>query len=241
MAIARVNQNSSAPATATTMTVTLASLTAGNFVVLGVFANNNTLTINSITDTAGNSSFSTAVGPTACAATLGAGTMWIIYKENIAGIGTTNTFTINFSGATGGGEVAVAQYSGVATSASIDQHPVGNGSATPGTTATTSSFNPTQSTELAITWTSCAGTGGNPTAGASYTSIIKPDAFTVLCERISPPTGSQTATTTFASNPWEIQVATFLAAAGITVGEMMAARQCGQIDPVVDPRGIVGI
>lgn len=210
MAIARVNQGSSAPATATTMTVTLASLTAGNFVVLGIFANNSGLTISGIADTAGNSSFSTAVGPTTAPFT---GTLWTMYKENVAGIGTTDTFTITFSGATGGGEVAVAQYSGLATSSSIDQHPVGNGSAVSGTTATTSSFNPTQSTELAITWTCCGGTGGNPTAGTSYTSIIKPDAFTVLCERISPPTGSQTATTTFTSNPWEIQVATFLAAA----------------------------
>jgi hypothetical protein len=214
MAILRVNQGSSAPATATTMTVTLPTLTAGNFAVLGILANNNSLTISSIADTAGNGTFLTAVGPTAIATTVGTGTMWIMYKENVAGIASTDTFTITFSGATGGGEVAVAQYSGVATSASLDQHPVGNGSATAGTTATTSSFNPTQSTELAITWTGTS--GGTPTAGTNYTNVVQPDTFTVLCERISPPTGAQTATTTFTSNKWEIQVATFLAAAAGT-------------------------
>jgi hypothetical protein len=71
------------------MTVTLPATTAGNLVVVAWLQNVDQV-INSVTDTAGNT-YSVAVSRFAGGA---AGVFSIYYKENAAGIGSTNTITL---------------------------------------------------------------------------------------------------------------------------------------------------
>lgn len=207
MANVRLRQNSATPASGSFL-VTLPATTAGSLVVAGLLSNNN-VTISTATDTAGNS-YTTAVGPFL---KTGVGTLWLIYKENATGIGSTNTLTVVFSAASGGGEIGIAEYSGVATSTSLDQHPVG-ASGTTGTAITSTSFNPGTAGELVVAFAADAGTGGVPTAGTGYSNIVQPDAFTAMIEKLSASTGSQTAGATHTSGAWAIVAATWLTAVG---------------------------
>jgi hypothetical protein len=122
MAITQIRHGNSVPGAGTSMTVTLASTTAGNFVVLSILQNVDQV-INSVTDTAGNT-YSVAVSRFASGSP---GVLSIYYKENAAGIGSTNTITVAFAGDAGGGEIAVAEYSGVATSSSLDSTKTASG------------------------------------------------------------------------------------------------------------------
>lgn len=207
MANVRLQQNSATPASGSFL-VTLPTITAGSLVVAGLLSNNN-VTISTATDTAGNS-YTTAVGPFL---KTGVGTLWLIYKENATGIGSTNTLTVSFSAASGGGEIAIAEYSGVTTSTSLDQHPVG-ASGTTGTAITSTSFNPGTAGELVVAFIGDDGSGGSPTAGTGYSNVVQPDTFTLMMEKLSASTGSQTAGATQTSTPWAIVAASWLTAAG---------------------------
>jgi hypothetical protein len=184
------------------MTVTLPATTAGNLVVVAVLQNVDQV-INSVTDTAGNT-YSVAVSRFAGGA---AGVFSIYYKENAAGIGTTNTITFAFAGDAGGGEIAVAEYSGVATSSSLDTTKTATG-----TTANPSSgsFTTAADNEVIFAFVGCVLATENYTAGSGYTAVAQPDGYTQSEEQLTNTAGAgKTATFTGGATTWAVAVAAF--------------------------------
>jgi hypothetical protein len=201
----RVRQNSSVPGAGTSMTVTLPATTAGNLVVVAWLQNVDQV-INSVTDTAGNT-YSLAVSRFAGGAS---GIYSVYYKENAAGIGSTNTITIAFAGDAGGGEAVAAEWSGIATSGSLDTTKTATG-----TTANPSSGSFTTATdnELLFAFVGCVLATENYTAGSGYTAVAQPDGYTQSEEQLTNTAGAgKTATFTGGATTWGVVAVAFKAA-----------------------------
>lgn len=221
MAIARV-QTAENGVSSNVVSVTWgSSTTTGNILIAVV----------SVTENHGNaagtvtapSGWSTAVGPVAAAS--GDNVLYIFYKENAASQSSTGNFTSSLSAGRADMQAIVAEYSGVATSSSLDKTASNSGlSATAldtGTTATT-----TQADELLI--------GGYGDSQGTSTFSSPTNSFSIynqnnqgitdacLVDRIVSATGAYTTAITLSSAApaWGGAIATFKqAAAAGSVGK----------------------
>lgn len=141
----------------------------------------------------------------------------IRYIENIVG-GASHTITVT-TAAGSYSSLNASEYSGMATSSSLDKSAVGTGLSTSLLTAATATT--TQAAELLIgsAHKNYDGSTGPWTAGASYTlrgnnADTNNGAVTFLEDRIVSSTGAYTASATWggSSNEWVCQIATFKAA-----------------------------
>lgn len=139
------------------------------------------------------------------------------YEENVAGGSTTVTLAI---AAASYSSLCCGEWSGVATSSSLDQHNITTGS---GALLTSPSVTTTQNDELLLGHgtTNIAGNGNAWTAGTSYTvrSSTTDDnngAVDFIEDRIVSSTGSYnaTCTKTGGSGTWVCGIGTFKAAGG---------------------------
>jgi hypothetical protein len=183
--------------------------TAGNTNIVAIGFNNITSTISSVVDSAGNV-YQVAAPLTRNGTSL---SQAIYYAPAIAAAA-TNTITVTFSGATPSIDIRAAEYSGIATTSSVDQTASASGSST-------SAVTPAVTTTLANELIFGAGmtTGVFSAAGSGFTSrIITPGNGDILEDRAVSTVGSYTATATLGSAAWLIQVVTFKAAIAALTG-----------------------
>ncbi len=178
--------------------------TAGNLIIVVAGWAGTTITA-SVSDSNGNT-YQTAVGPTTGVGSRGQ----MFYAENIAG--GANTVTVAFSASVSGAHLLIHEYSGIATSNSLDQVTSATGSST---VCDTGSVTTTQAD--ALLFASC-GAETDPTtitAGTGYTlrELVGAAGKTATEDQIVSATGTYNATFTLgASAPWLASLATFKAA-----------------------------
>lgn len=204
-AIAYVQSTSSNPGSVNSDTLTL-TFTAGNSNLVGLRLGSLTATL-SISDTKSNT-YSGAGGDVCIVA--GGETLCIFSAHNVAGGSTTVTATV-----TGGPATlrwGIHEYSGLATSSTLDKTHSANGvgtAADSGATATT-----TQADELLFGVLDC-GAGCTATAGSGYTLRNNNIGSKYSSEdQIVSATGTYSATFTITSDDWSAAIATYKAAAG---------------------------
>jgi hypothetical protein len=145
----------------TTSACTLAgAVTAGGFNVAGVVADVGTLTLNSVQDQSGNTY--TIIGP----CRNGVGAAWVAYRENVPGTGAAGTtVTATFSASAVGHSIWVRNFTGVATSSSVDVSATTSCTGTAGTVINLPTLTPTVTGDLLYAVTFDAGavtaTGGS--------------------------------------------------------------------------------
>jgi hypothetical protein len=196
------------------------SLTAGNLIAVSVRWSG-AVTLNSITDTAGNT-----YAQVDTQVITGSDHMSLWYAQGVTGNG-SNVVTLNFSAAPGGGSIyaVTAQYSGLATSSTLDTSVKGTHATGP---VTSPSFSTAQAEELIVSTASVsAGNGATLTpsgTSGSYnkrtTSIVGGLDITSLADYIasSVQSGATATWSDSASDNIGIIVATFKApAAGETI------------------------
>ncbi len=188
-------------ATATVPVSYPAAQTAGDLNVVVVGWNDNTSTVQSVRDSAGNN-YSLAIGPTS-----GTGLQQsIYYAANIAG--GSNTVTVTFSQAAAYPDVRILEYRGV-TALDVTAGASGNSAAANSGATTTTSAN-----ELIFGANTVA--TGNAAVGSGFTSriITVPDGD-LAEDKIVTTAGSNSATATLTgSGPWVMQMVTFSAVSG---------------------------
>jgi hypothetical protein len=193
--------------TSVTMAFTTQNETAGNMATCAIrFGTTSTTT--GVSDSSGNSWTKIDTNTDT-----GAETLELWYALNIAG-GVKPTVTITSTTSTTI-RALLEEWSGVKTSSALDQHAI-TGQISAGTTLTVTTAGSTaDASELAIGYGQVSGTT-TFTKGAAYTlgSVIPAGAGAKIAteyrELVS--TGTQTATFTVSSNPWEMGIATFKAA-----------------------------
>ncbi len=178
--------------------------TAGNLNVVEVGWNDTTSSVNTVTDSKGNS-YVLAVGPTS-----GTGLRQsIYYAKNIAG--GSNTVTVTFSKAAAAVDVRILEYSGLDTVSPLDVTAAAAGS---GTTANSGAATTRSANELIVGAGMTAGAFSNAGTGFTLRTITSPDAD-IAEDRTVSATGSYNATApTSSSTAWVMQMATFRAAQG---------------------------
>ena len=178
--------------------------TAGNLNVVEVGWNDTTSSVNTVTDSKGNS-YVLAVGPTS-----GTGLRQsIYYAKNIAG--GSNTVTVTFSKAAAAVDVRILEYSGLDTVSPLDVTAAAAGS---GTTANSGAATTRSANELIVGGGMTAGAFSNAGTGFTLRTITSPDTD-IAEDRTVSVTGSYNATApTSSSTAWVMQMATFRAAQG---------------------------
>jgi hypothetical protein len=177
-----------------------AAQTAGDLNVVVVGRNDTTSTVQSVTDSLGDT-YKLAVGPT-----LGSGLQQsIYYAANITG--GTNTITVTFNQAAVYPDVRILEYRGV-TTLDVTAAASGNStSASSGSTTTTSGSELIFGADTIATTTAAAGTGFTARIITSPDSDLAED-------KIVTSSGSNSATATLTSaGAWVMQMATFAAVA----------------------------
>ena len=188
-------------ATATVPVTFPAAQTAGDLNVVVVGWNDNTSTVQSVKDSAGNT-YKLAIGPTS-----GSGLQQsIYYAANI--LAGSNTVTVTFSQAAAFPDIRILEYQGVTT---LDVTAGASGSSTAassGTATTTVANELIFGADIVATLTTAAGTG--------FTSrIITTPNGDIAEDKVVTTAGSNSATATLsASGPWVMQMATFSAVSG---------------------------
>ena len=206
-AIRFVQVKSATPQTASSsVSVTYSTAqTAGNLNVVEVGWNDTTSSVNTVTDSRGNS-YALAVGPTR-----GTGlSQSIYYARNI--VGGSNTVTVTFSKAAAFVDVRALEYSGLDTVSPLD---VVAGAAGTGTSGNSGAATTHSANELIVGAGMTA--GAFTKAGAGFTSriITSPDAD-IAEDQITTATGSYSATApTSTSTPWVMQMAAFQTSAQV--------------------------
>lgn len=210
MAIAYVNSaTGSADASSSTIATTAANHTTGNLLVAFVVWNHASNTLSSVSDTAGNT-WTRITGTDALHGT--ADRCEMFYAKNITG-NASNTVTATFSGGAAFRRIAVVQYSGVDTTAPLDQ---ATKQTVTDTSITSPSFTTTSADEVIIAGMG-SDMGRNVSPGTNYT--LRVDSLAVdtdVEERIVTATGSYTASFSWSGGSqgaW-LSVATFKAAGG---------------------------
>jgi hypothetical protein len=208
--IATAEENDSASSLACPAT----SHTTGNSIIVGFKWETNMGTIDSITDTAGNTYTHVSAGPWGYPSPYDARhDMW--YAHNITGNG-SNVVTANFTEAHTFNIMFCAQYSGMSNEA---PETTATGAAT-GTSVTTGSFSPAASGNANIAVGSADSSGGSFTQGSNYVERAEdPGAQAagdaVLEDRLSAPSGAQTASVTYSvSQDLGLNVVSFKPSAG---------------------------
>jgi hypothetical protein len=177
--------------------------TAGNLNIVAVGWNDTTSTVNTVTDTRGNT-YTLALGPTS-----GTGVRQsIYYARNIAG--GSNTVTVTFNQAATFVDVRIFEYSGLDTTNPLD---VTAGAAGTGTSANSGSVTTTAANELIFGAGTTAGSFNNTgSPGFIVRVLTNPDADIGEDKTVSS-TGSYNAVGgLFNSAAWVMQMATFRAA-----------------------------
>jgi chitodextrinase len=180
--------------------------TAGNTNVIAVGFNNATSTINSVTDSKGNTY--------AVAAALARGTDFsqaIYYAKNInSATAGSNTVTVTFSGAVPYADIRVAEYSGLDATSPVDVANSTSG-ATSGT-ASTGNITTTTSNELiyGAGMTDSGYSSGAPSTGYTMRVYSQPDADIAFDKNVTS-TGTYSASTS-ATGAWLMQIVGFKAA-----------------------------
>ncbi len=178
-----------------------AAQTAGNLNVVEVGWNDTTSSVNTVTDSRGNS-YVLAVGPTR-----GTGlSQSIYYARNI--VGGSNTVTVTFSKAAAVVDVRALEYSGLDTVNPLDMTA---GAAGTGTTGNSGAANISSANELIVGAGMTAGAFTKAGTGFTLRTITNPDAD-LAEDQITIASGSYSATAaTSTSTPWVMQMATFQA------------------------------
>ncbi len=210
MAIAFVHQGVGTWSSGTSFNVTITAPTNGNLLILEFGTILSTTHITSITQT--NVSNWTKADASATNRDV---EVW--YAENVSSAGTTVTVNLNQS-ATGTTGANVSEYSGMATSSSLDGHQINNGN---NGTPTTASLTPTQGREMLLVAVSRLGGAyatGPSTGSASFVRLTAPDVRTEASYAIVNPTsGSYTTSWTAGSGTWDNVIASFFGA-GVPAG-----------------------
>jgi hypothetical protein len=179
-----------------------AAQTAGNTNIVAVGWNDTTSTVSSVTDSRGNA-YTLAVGPTT-----GTGLRQSIYYAKNIGSG-SNTVTVAFNQAAAFVDVRALEYSGLDTSAPLDQATGASGTSS---TPNSGAVNTTSANELIF---GAGMTAGRFTAGgAGFTSriITSPDGD-IAEDLVVGSIGNNSASAPMStSTKWVMQVATFKAA-----------------------------
>jgi fibronectin type 3 domain-containing protein len=179
-----------------------AAQSAGNLNVVVIGWNAATGTVQSVTDTVGNS-YALAVGPTVRS---GFGTQSIYYAANIRGAAANgNTVKVTFNAATSHPDIRIAEYRGISLSNPVDVVAAATGNsatASSGAATTTSANDLIVGANLVSSFTTGAGT--------SFTSrvITSPDGD-ILEDRIVTAIGSYSATAPQSSGTWIMQMVAF--------------------------------
>jgi hypothetical protein len=176
---------------------------AGNLNVVEVGWNDTTSSVNSVTDSRGNS-YALAVGPTR-----GTGlSQSIYYAKNI--IGGSNTVTVTFSKAAAVVDIRALEYSGLDTANPLD---VTAGAAGSGTTGSSGAATTRSANELMVGAGMTASIFTKAGTGFTVRTITSPDGD-IAEDQITTAGGSYSATAAIsASNPWVMQMAAFQASA----------------------------
>src|SRR5438128_9988258 len=172
---------------------------AGNLLICGVFIEDNTATVSSITDSAGNTW-------TACAAInnnhgYGFGAQLFYAKNSIAG---ANTVTVTPSA--GSCTIAILEYSGADTGAPLDA--TANANAAGASSPSSGNITTTTSSELLIGWIV---SNVSQTVGSGYVFEEQPafNFFSYLEDKTSGAPGSYLADSTGSSTSWIAWIAAF--------------------------------
>lgn len=210
--IARVNETGTTnSSSASNITAPAISITGGNLIVVGTSLSSTAVSVSSVTDTALN----TFVQGTSCLVSTSSERIDIWYAKNVTG-NASDAVKVNYSGAVGFQSVSVVQYSGADATSPFEVCAIGSGLS--GTTLTSASFSPAASTNMNYAFAHGPGSSPTFTAGTNY-SMIRTNAFFGAEERLSVPSGAQTATETIGvSAAWQISVASFKAAAAAATG-----------------------
>jgi IPT/TIG domain-containing protein/VCBS repeat protein len=205
--IAFVQQAYADPASATTVSVTLpAAQTAGNLNVVAVGWNDTTRTVQSVTDSKGNS-YALAVGPTLLAGQL---THAIYYAKNIAAAAAgANTVTVTFSGAATYPDVRVAEYRGLDPVSPLEGGTGASGSAL---TSDSGAWTTTNASDLLVGANVVTAHVTGPGAGYTSRVVTSPDAD-ILEDQIVTAAGTYHATASVSGGSWVMQLVAFRAAA----------------------------
>jgi Galactose oxidase-like, Early set domain/Bacterial Ig domain/Fibronectin type III domain len=201
-----VQVNSAVPQSAqSTVTVKFnAAQTAGNLNVIVVGWNDNTATVNTVSDTSGNV-YTLAVGPTA-----GAGlTQSIYYAIPIAAAAAgANTVTVGFSAPASYADVRILEYSGIDQAFPLDGKVAASGNSASSNSSALTTTNPNNmlfGANMVATGTSGAG------AGFTTRIITNPDGD-IAEDRVVNAVGSYSATAQLSgSGPWVMQLVAFRA------------------------------
>jgi chitodextrinase len=210
-AISFVQVNSATPqSTVTSVGVTFtAGQTAGDLNVVVVGWNDDTATVQSVTDTRGNV-YSRAVGPTVMA---GSATQSIYYAANIAAAPSNgNTVTVTFASGAAMPDIRIAEYSGIAASSPVDVTSAAQGT---GTLSDSGAVATASANDLLIGANTVQTHATGP--GPSYTQrvITSPDGD-ILEDRTVTATGSYNASATMTSGWWIMQMVAFRGATADT-------------------------
>ena len=188
--------------TPTSVAAVYAAQTAGDTNVIAVGWSNNTTTISSVTDTAGNTY------QVAAALTRGGTTtsQVMYYAKNIVA-SATNTVTVTFSAASSTPDLRIMEYSGLDTTSPLDSAGSGSGSST---AAATASFTTTTANDLIVAAGTTQADFTLPGANFSLRMISSPN-NNIAEDRIAATAGSYTGTATLTTGQWVMQAAAFKA------------------------------
>ncbi len=197
-----VQFNAATPQTATASVPVAYSVaqTAGNLNIVAVGWNDTTSTVNTVTDTRGNT-YTLAIGPTS-----GTGVRQsIYYARNIAG--GSNTVTVSFNQAATFADVRVFEYSGLDTANPLD---VTAGAAGTSASANSGSVTTTAANELIFGAGTTGGSFNNTGSPGFVVRVLTYPNADIGEDKTVSSTGSYNAVATlFNSAAWVMQVATF--------------------------------
>ncbi len=164
-ALASVNTTTgSSTGSVSSLAAAAASHTTGNLLVVSVRLGN-TVTVSSITDTAGNLSYTKATNNTN--SSCGPNEIW--YAKNITG-NAANVVTAHLSGSSPFVAVFVRQYSGADPTSPLDQVATGDGT---GGTVTSGTFTTTTADEVIFAHSCVGALGVTYTAGTGYGNVTQ--------------------------------------------------------------------
>jgi hypothetical protein len=212
--ISYVQGNYSTPQfSSTSVTVSFTSAqSAGDLNIVVVGWNDSTATIASVLDSKGNT-YALAAGPTTIS---GVASQSIYYAKNIAAATpSTNTVTVNISGAADYPDVRILEYAGADTNTPIDVAVTTTGSTA---SSTTPGVTTTNAKDLLFAANLVQSTTTGPGTGFTTRLLTTPDGD-IAEDRLVTSTGSYSATATLsAAGPWIMQMVAFRAG-GSTGGD----------------------
>ena len=202
----------------TDFSIAALSVTAGNFLVVGfrAYKGSSYTAATSITDTAGNTYTLVGMSPSATGTNQAYVEMW--YAENISG-NASNVITIHWPASVQYVGAVVAQYSGVATSSSLDGFAVSASGTGAVSTVTSGTLTTANADDLLVGVVDIDATGGTWTPSSSPSSwtnrVQDAQAVTMLQDLVVAATVSQTFSVTSIQNQaMAFVVAGFKAASG---------------------------